>query len=238
DRLPATMTISTEPHWKVATGMSPAEGARTYREASYHDLVDMPVFVGEFDLDSMRIAERWTYLATYPAGELAGAARAELWRQKMQSIPPMANVFGEVPYRDYWTLIVFAQGTGSALEHQNSHLGLYDPGFIGSVVLPSITAHEIFHLWNVKRLRPQAMVPYRYDRRQPTPLLWVSEGLTEYYANIALVRGGVVDTDGYFALLDQHLQEVENAPPSSLQDAAVGTWTGSPDGTHYLYYAK
>ena len=238
DRLPASLTIRTEADWKVATGMTPADGPRSYRESSYHDFVDMPVFIGRFDLDSIRVAERWTYLATYPSGTLSGAARAEFWRQKMQSIPPMARVFGEVPYRDYWSLIAFVPGTGSALEHQNSHLGLYDPGFMGSVLLPSITAHEIFHVWNVKRLRPQAMVPYRYDRRQPTRLLWVSEGITDYYADLALVRGGVVDTAGFLALLDDKLREVENAPAASLHDVAVGTWTGAADGTRYLYYAK
>src|SRR5690606_3622531 len=112
----------------------------------------------------------------------------------------------------YWTMLVFAEGQGSALEHQNSHVGLYDPGFIGSLILPNITAHEIFHLWNVKRLRPAALVPYRYDSRQHTPLLWMSEGTTDYYADLAMVRGGMVDSAGFLALLSDKLREVEAAP--------------------------
>ena len=54
-----------------------------------------------------------------------------------------------------------------------------------SPALASITAHEIFHLWNVKRMRPADMVPYRYDRAQPTTWLWVSEGITDYYADLS-----------------------------------------------------
>lgn len=238
DRLAATLTVRTEPHWRVATGMTPAGAPRTWREVNYHDFVDMPVFVGRFDLDSLQVAERWTFLATYPEGALAGEQRAELWRQHVQMIPPMAEVFGELPYRSYWTMIAFVPGTGSALEHQNSHLGLYDPGFIGSVVLPSITAHEIFHLWNVKRLRPQEMVPYDYSRRQPTTLLWLSEGITDYYADVALVRGAIVDSSGFLDLLTEKMLEVEGTPPAALADVSVATWVGTPEGTRYLYYPK
>ena len=236
DRVEAELTIVTEPGWRIATGMTPGVARRTYREASYHDLVDKPVFIGRFDLDSMRIAERWTYLATYPSGALAGGHRDEFWRQQMQMIPPMARVFGEIPYDSYWTMLIFAAGKGSALEHQNSHTGLYDPGFIGSLVIPDITAHEVFHLWNVKRLRPAGLVPYRYDVRQPTSLLWISEGTTDYYASLALVRGGIVDSSGFLALLSDKLREFEAAPAAALHDVSVATWAGASDGTRYLYY--
>src|SRR5690606_13184143 len=87
-------------------------------------------------------------------------------------------------------------------------------------------------------LRPQELVPYRYDRRQPTTSLWMSEGITDYYADIALVRGGVVDSAGFLGLLGEKLLQTESAPPTSLEDASVRTWTGSADGTRYLYYAK
>ena len=56
---------------------------------------------------------------------------------------------------------------------------------LGSPFLLSLYAHEIFHAWNVKRLRPSELWPYRYDQEQPTPLLWISEGITDYYADLA-----------------------------------------------------
>jgi predicted metalloprotease with PDZ domain len=177
----ATVTIKTESDWKVATGMKPAGAARTYTSDNFHDLVDMPFFVGAFDLDT---------------------------------------------------------DGGSALEHSNSHVGIYTPQIIGNPVLPSITAHEIFHLWNVKRMRPAEMVPYRYDRAQETTLLWVSEGITDYYADLALVRGGILDSTEFLGVTRGKMEEVDAVPAVALEDASLSTWIHPRDGTGYIYYPK
>ena len=153
---PATVTVRTQPGWLVATGMASGPAPGSYREGNYHDLVDMPFFVGRIDVDSQQVDGRWNRLATYPAGAMTGPARALLWDQIGRMTPPMSAVFQETPWRTYTTLLVFQPGLpgGSALEHGNSHVGIYNPGFIGSPLLASITGHEIFHAWNVKRLRP------------------------------------------------------------------------------------
>jgi predicted metalloprotease with PDZ domain len=90
----------------------------------------------------------------------------------------------------------------------------------------------------VKRMRPAEMVPYRYDRAQPTTLLWVSEGITDYYADLAQVRGGIVDSAGFLELLTGKKGEVEEAPVIALEDASLSTWIRPTDGTHYVYYPK
>jgi predicted metalloprotease with PDZ domain len=131
-----------------------------------------------------------------------------------------------------------AYGGGSALEHTNSHVGIYSPGFIGNPILASITAHEIFHAWNVKRLRPADMVPYRYDRSEPTPWLWVSEGITDYYADLAIMRGGIVTPDMFLGTTGDKIAKVSEAPPTALEDASLSTWIHPTDGTEYLYYPK
>ena len=102
-------------------------------------------------------------------------------------------------------------GGASGLEHQNSHVDMFAPPYVGSEFQPSLYAHEIFHSWNVKRLRPADMWPYQYSRPQPTPWLWVSEGITDYYADLAEVRGGVVDEKGFYALTAEKINEVMNA---------------------------
>ncbi len=237
---PATVTVKTESGWKVSTGMTPAGAAHTYRAGNFHDLVDMPFFVGAFDLDSTEVAGRWVRLATYPAGKLAGAERATFWDQIHRMFPPMIEVFGEQPYDTYTNLLVFDDSSagGSALEHANSHVGIYTPLIIGNPVLPSITAHEIFHLWNVKRMRPVEMTPYRYDRAQETTLLWVSEGITDYYADLALVRGGIIDSTQFLGVTLGKMEEVDAVPPVALEDASLSTWIHPIDGTGYLYYPK
>lgn len=236
---PATVTIRTQPGWRVATGMTPTGTAGSYAERNYHDLVDMPFFVGRFDLDSTRVADRPVRLATYPVGAIAGQARAFLLQAHQRMLPPQIAVFGEVPFASYTTMIVVTDQTpgGSALEHQNSHVGIYNPGILDPVTLPSITAHEIFHLWNVKRLRPVDMWPYDYSRPMPTTLLWVSEGITDYYADLALVRGGVIDSTTFLALTAAKIGEVAASPPVALEDASLSTWI-HPIENGYIYYPK
>lgn len=236
---PAMVTIVTEPEWKVATGLRPS-GSGGYTAADYHELVDMPTFVGVFDLDSARVGDVWFRLATYPAGAVAGSSRAEMWDQVQRMMPPMTAVFGETPWTDYTILLVFDDDFpgGSALEHSTSHLGIFNSQFVGSPVLASVMAHEIFHAWNVKRLRPAELYPYVYDRPQPTDLLWVSEGITDYYADLALVRGGIIDAQRFYQTTAGKVNSVESTPPVSLEDASVSTWTEPTDGTAFIYYPK
>jgi predicted metalloprotease with PDZ domain len=237
---PATVTVKTQPDWLVATGMKPAGAAFTWSEGNYHDLVDMPFFVGRFDYDSMMVDGKTTRLASYPRGILKGETRAALWDQIAKAIPTMAAVFQEVPWNNYTVMTIFDssyQG-GSALEHQSSHVGVYAPMMLGTPLLASITAHEIFHAWNVKRLRPADMVPYTYDRAEPTPWLWVSEGITDYYADLALVRGKIVDSTIFMGLTAEKIQTVAETAPTALQDASLSTWIHPTDGSGYLYYPK
>jgi len=238
-RFPASVSIATDSAWRVVTGM-PSTGRRTFKAGNYHDLVDMPFFVGAVQVDSQQVMEKWVRLATYPVGALDGAPRREFWDQVQRMIPPMVAVMGEAPHDTYSILTVFDSTTlgGSALEHANSHVGIYTPFIIGNTAFPSITAHEIFHLWNVKRMRPADLEPYRYDRAMPTTWLWMSEGITDYYADLALVRGGIVDSTEFFELTNGKIEEVNAAPPVALEDASLSTWIHPGDGTGYLYYPK
>jgi predicted metalloprotease with PDZ domain len=239
----ARVTIRTEPDWRVATGMPRATGggATTYGASNFHDLVDMPFFIGRFDVDSAQIAGRWTRLATYPIGSVSGSYRNTVWDQLRRMIPPQVAVFGgEVPW-DTYTILQVADTSyagASGLEHQNSHVDVLTPRALGSDFLPSLYAHEIFHAWNVKRLRPQELWPYAYDREQPTPLLWISEGITDYYADLALVRGGVVDASGFYATTAGKINEVNDVPAVALEDASLSTWVHPVNGTGYIYYPK
>lgn len=236
---PAAVSVNTEPGWKIATGMT-STGPRRFAASNYHDLVDMPFFVGQFDLDSAQISGTWVRLATYPSGSVSGVVRVATWEALKLLIPPQVRVFGEVPWSTYSVLQIAdpSYGGGSALEHQNSHVDVLNPGLIGTPVLPSLYAHEIFHAWNVKRLRPSDLWPYRYDEAQPTPLLWISEGITDYYADLAQVRGGVIDARGFYSETNDKIAQVAALPPTALEDASLSTWIHPRDGTQYIYYPK
>src|SRR5205814_5891769 len=72
----------------------------------------------------------------------------------------------------------------------------------------------------------------------PTPWLWVSEGITDYYADLAEVRGGIVNDSGFLALTAGKINEVDAARRVSLEDASLSTWVHPVDGTGYIYYPK
>ena len=236
----ATVTVSTEADWVVATPMAPGAAPRTWTARNYHDLVDMPFFIGPLDIDSARVGDAMFRTVTYPRGILGGADRERFWDHVKKMVPPMVKVFGEMPVTTYVNLIVFdsSMAGAAALEHQNSHMGIYSPFIIDHEFFPSITAHEIFHLWNVKRMRPADMVPYRYDREQPTTWLWVSEGITDYYADLAQVRGGVIDSAHFLRVVTGKIEEVAEAPTVALEDASLSSWIRPTDGTQYVYYPK
>jgi predicted metalloprotease with PDZ domain len=82
------------------------------------------------------------------------------------------------------------------------------------------------------------MVPYRYEVPQPTPWLWVSEGITDYYADLAQVRGAVIPDTGFYHLTAGKIDEVNATVPVALTDASLSTWVHPTDGTAYLYYPK
>jgi predicted metalloprotease with PDZ domain len=236
----ATVAVKTEPQWKVATGLRATAVPDEFTASDYHELVDAPFFVGAFDLDSLRMAGKWMRLATYPAGSVAGQTRRNVYRDVSRFLPAEQAVFGETPW-DTYTIMQITDSTfggGSGLEHGNSHVDIYAPYLNGTAVASSIYAHEIFHSWNVKRLRPADMTPYRYDRPQPTTWLWVSEGITDYYADLVEARGGVIDSAAFFKRTAGKIDEVGDVPPVALEDASLSTWVHPSDGTGYLYYPK
>jgi predicted metalloprotease with PDZ domain len=235
----AQVTVRTESDWRVVTSMTRSPSG-AYSATNYHDLVDMPFFVGRFDVDSAMVSGKWMRFATYPAGSIQGEARRIAWDQLRKATPPLVAVFGEVPWNTYSVLqIVDSSFQGaSGLEHSDSHVDIFSPPYLGSDFQPSLYAHEIFHAWNVKRLRPADMWPYRYDQQMPSPWLWVSEGITDYYADLALVRSGLIPDTGFYALTTGKIAETDAAGSIALEDASLSTWVHPTDGTQYIYYPK
>ncbi|MEO6208962.1 MAG: PDZ domain-containing protein [Gemmatimonadaceae bacterium] len=235
----STVALSVPAGWRVATGMT--EGARgSFTAQNYHELVDMPIVTGHFDLDSTRVGDGWLRFASYPASIESAPRRAATLADLAKVIGVESAVFGETPWKTY-TVMQIADSAFSAivgLEHQNSHVDLTTPFVIGQPVLTSVYAHEIFHAWNVKRLRPSDMWPYQYAHEQPTSWLWVSEGVTDYYADLALVRSGFSDSAAFFATTAAKIGEVAELPPFGLDDASLSAWIHPTDGTADAYYPK
>jgi predicted metalloprotease with PDZ domain len=218
--------------------MDPAGGTNNFKASNYHDLTDMPFYVGRFAFDSTLIANRWVRLAWYPAASLTPTRRDRTFDWLRQFIPADIAVFGEAPFRNY-TLFQRSDTVvnGGGLEHQSSQV---DEVLTSQLDAPlaGLYSHEFFHAWNVKRLRPADLVPYRYDDAQQTTWLWVSEGVTDYYGALSRVRGGVEDSTAFFGFIADEIASIQSAPPTAVSDASLNAWINPVDGSSGLYYPK
>ena len=139
------------------------------------------------------------------------------------------KIFGELPYNDY-TFILNTRG-GGGLEHLNSTAlqtsrFSFKPdsrykGFLGLV------AHEYFHAFNVKSIRPDALGPFDYENENYTKLLWVAEGGTEYYSNLLLLRAGLINDKEFLSGRAGGIQQLQNRPgrfETSVEQASFDAW--------------
>ncbi|HEY7530333.1 MAG TPA: PDZ domain-containing protein [Gemmatimonadota bacterium] len=245
---PAELTLTLPGGWSgVATGLSSSGATNVYRAATYHELVDAPTFLGNFQLDSFTAGGKPARLAVYPAAAFTPDQRARI-RESVDRILATQNaIVGDAPYDTYTVLLYvgeWATGFAGGLEHANSHFDILTPPFTQAFdqafpILESLLAHETFHLWNVKRIRPAALWPYDYDEWQPTELLWFSEGVTDYYADLTNVRAGLVDEEGFFGQIENNLATLAAEPePVALEDASLTTWLDPTGGNPYIYYPK
>jgi predicted metalloprotease with PDZ domain len=234
--------------WQVTTALKSAPGG-IYTAADYHELVDAMTFVGRYNLDSLQVDGKWIRLALWPAADYTPAVAKNL-RTGLERMARVQNkLMGGPPYETYtifFNVIHEPINFGGGLEHS---LGQYDimpaqafadpSGTLGDFMYP-LLSHEFFHLWNVKRIRPAEMWPYDYHAEQYTPLLWWSEGVTDYYADLTNLRGGLWSPDQFLANVTENIQQVQGAPePWSAEDGSEATWINEVYvNSSQLYYPK
>ena len=126
----------------------------------------MPILAGRFDFDSTKVGNGWLRSRATPRRGERVTPRDHALRSR-EIIGVESAVFGETPWRTYTVMQIADSAFGAivGLEHQNSHVDLTNALAIGQPVLTSVYAHEIFHAWNVKRLRPADMWPYAVRAR-------------------------------------------------------------------------
>lgn len=236
--IPASVTFKLPIGWGIATGLDATPDRTVFTAENYDTLVDCPTLVGEFD--SVTLLQRGVphTLAVTPKGVMSEADLKKLAASYLKVIDAHNQMFGEIPYKSYLTINVFEETplvTGG-LEHVNSYLGILPKQAATSAALienTGLTSHEFFHAYNVKRIRPAEMWPYRYDQRNYTPLLWFSEGVTEYYTTRGMLRAGLTNGEAYLQTLAQtmlQVQATEAAQYVSLEEASINTWLGGAGG--------
>ena len=247
---PAEVRFRVPAGWQVTTALPTTATTGVYRAADYHELADAMTFVGRYNLDSLQVDGKWIRLALWPAADYTPAVASNL-RGAIGKMAQVQNrLMGGAPYDVYtvfFNVIHERVDFGGGLEHATSQYDIMPAGpdfadangQLGSFIRP-LLSHEFFHLWNVKRIRPAEMWPYDYHAEQFTPLLWWSEGVTDYYADITNLRAGLWSNEQFVQNVNDNMQQVEGAPePWSAEDGSVATWINEVYvNSSQLYYPK
>ena len=246
---PCTLTVRPAPGWRVVTGLPAVPGELfTFRAADYDELLDAPVECGtaptyEFEVDGVG----HTLLLDGHGNEDVD----RLLRDLRSMVQEASHLMGGLPYAHYTFIVHLTERRGGGLEHRNStaiNVGRFqfrEPKEYANVL--TLFAHEFFHLWNVKRIRPEALGPFDYQRENYTRLLWAMEGITDYYAPLLVGRAGIVPRDRFLDYFAETIRRLEAVPGRRLQSAAASsfdTWIHfyRPDeqtaNTGISYYTK
>jgi predicted metalloprotease with PDZ domain len=241
---PVTVTVEPYAKWTgVATGLDPVPGKpNTFSAPDFDVLYDCPILAGNLDTVSFEVRGVPHRFVGWNLGEFDRAAFASDLKRMVEAA---VEVVGEIPYPHY-TFLAVGPGQGG-IEHTNSTAvslgGLGgDRGYRGSL---GFLAHEYFHLYNVKTIRPVELGPFDYDRGNRTRLLWVSEGFTSYYQNLILRRAGLATAEDVLRSFGSSIAGLESRPGRLVQTAAESSWAswdqgpfgGDPDKA-ISYYEK
>ncbi|HET8828791.1 MAG TPA: PDZ domain-containing protein [Pelobium sp.] len=247
---PSTVTIVPHKNWKkVSTGLPMvADKKFTYYAKNFDWLFDSPIEVGNQDV--------FEFTASGVRHEVAMVGGGNYDKEKLKIdmakiVEQQTAIFGENPNKYYLFIVHNYQSGGGGLEHLNSTvLGATRDGYTNSATYQqflSLVAHEYFHLWNIKRLRPNTLGPFDYDRENYTTSLWIAEGFTSYYDNIVVKRIGVYTPNQWLNILEDEINAVENRLGNKVQtlsEASFDAWikyyrpNENSSNTTVSYYAK
>ena len=226
---PSTLRVVPPSSWKIATGLPEVRGRpNTFGAENFDILYDSPVEVSNFK--EIEFLVRGVPHRIIIDGD--GNYDPERLRKDVQKIVEAETaMFGGIPYHDYTFILHLRSNTGGGLEHLNSTaLGFRRFGFAnedGYRRFQALVAHEFFHLWNVKRIRPDALGPFDYTKENYTRLLWVAEGITEYYGQLMVRRAGLISDQVYLAHLARQIQDFQETPGRqvmSAEEASFDSW--------------
>ena len=234
---------------QTVTSLDPVAGQADALRADNYDLfIDSPIVLGKVSLHEWDVPGTHFTLADFgDVGAWDGAHAAASLQRIVDEHRRMLG--GRLPFDHYVFLNSFRRGAGG-LEHSNSSLLSSSPNPKepeATIRWLNYVSHEFFHAINVKRLRPVELGPFDYEHVPRTPSLWISEGLTTYYGDLAVARSGVGTEQDFLADMSGLIRNVQTSPGhlvQTLQDASLdvvrsgGSGVGGNRNATVSYYDK
>lgn len=224
-QVPSTINVKPYKEWNtVSTGLKPL-GNNTFEAENLDILIDSPIEIGTQKVLSFDLKGIPHKIAMYGDVKFDEVKVSNDFKKVCESA---LSVVGEHPCKDYTFLIHNIGLGGGGLEHLNSTtcqtsrmVYSNDKMYQGFM---SLIAHEYFHLWNVKRIRPKALGPFDYENENYTHLLWFSEGCTSFYENYILRRANMMTPEEYLTAYASEINSIENQPGNKVQSVAESSW--------------
>jgi predicted metalloprotease with PDZ domain len=223
---PCRLEVAPPAGWRVSTALE--GGPTVFTARDYDELVDSPLEIGTHRSVTFTAGGKPHELAIWGSGRVDDARLADDTRRIVETF---AALMGGLPYDRYLFILHLSDKRRGGLEHARSTtVSVARTGFFPREKYDEtlgLLSHEFFHLWNVKRLRPAALVPFDYGREQYTRLLWWFEGATSYYEGLALARAGLLPPTRYLEALGKAFTELERTPgarKASVEEASFLAW--------------
>jgi len=180
--------------------------------SNYDALVDAPIEAGKFEMFQLAGFKPEIWVVIHGESWSRKHVEEDLRRICKYELKLMDGA----PFERYTFILHVGKGAGGGgMEHANSTaIGVYSDEY-----LPGVAAHEFFHLWNVKRIRPASLDPVDDTKEQYTRALWFAEGVTNTYGSYTLVRSGIWSKQRFYADLGQQITELEGRPSNRWQSA-------------------
>lgn len=216
-------------NWKnISTSLQQKDNYKWLRTAAnINELIDSPIEIGNHFSYFFEAANVSHELAIY--GE-SNCNIEKLIADLKAIIEVETDIFGSHPCKEYVFIIHNTEKSFGGLEHLNSsvnHIIRWSYGEKNYQRPISLLAHEYFHLWNVKRIRPFELSSFNYNEENYTKLLWFFEGVTSYYDDYICYRAGVTKQDDFLDIVAQNINTVFNTAgiaTQSLVEASFDTW--------------
>lgn len=197
-----------------------SDGSEAFKFDNYDQLVDCPIEIGNHEVFEFKASGVQHTVAIFGEGNYS---IPRLQTDMAKVVEAATSVVGENPNKKYTFIIHNVVDGQGGLEHVNSTtLSVNRWTYEGSAYVDFLTlvAHEYFHLWNVKRIRPIELGPFNYDEENYTTLLWVMEGWTSYYEDLIVRRAGFITPEEYINRMQGTVNYVEGSVGSRVQPVA------------------
>lgn len=237
---PVSLLLKLPRGWDVATALEDGTGSREFHAQDYDELVDMPFVIGHFKRVDFK-ASGVPMFATFASRDKMKGDPIKLSEEFRKISEAAIAIMGGAPMKKYhWNILLSGENFNGGLEHRASTT--IAVGDRKDLSFPGLAAHEFFHLWNVKRIRPKVLGPFDYTAEQRTKNLWFAEGVTSYYADRILYRAKMIDKDGMIRSCLNEINNLQNCSDRARYTAEDASWNGWEGGSvgfgNLSYYNK